>query len=70
MRKVLFFDFIFNRIKNGEGQGKKRCHSKTMMFNETNERLRIYTQHVPLRQNMEEKVQGKEIKSVSDDVNE
>ena len=41
-----------------------------MMSNEANEKPGIYTQHVPLRQNMEEKVQGKEIKSVSDDVNE
>ena len=59
-----FADFIFTRIKKGEGQGKKRCHAKSVMSNEANERLRIYTQHVPLRQNTEEKVQGKELKTV------
>ena len=41
-----------------------------MMSNGTNERLKIYTQHVPLRQNTEEKVRGKELKVVWDDVNE
>ncbi len=41
-----------------------------MMSNEANESLRIYTQYVPLRQNTEEKVQGKELKVVWGDVNE
>ena len=41
-----------------------------MMSNKVNERLRIHTQHVPLRQNTEEKVQGKELKVVWGDVNE
>ena len=41
-----------------------------MMSNEVNERLRIYTQHVPLRQNTEEKVQGKELKAVWGDTDE
>ena len=41
-----------------------------MMSNETNERLKIYTQHVPLRSNVEEEVQVKELETVWDDVNE
>ena len=41
-----------------------------MMSNEANERLKIDTQHVPLSQNTEEKVQGKGLKAVWDDANE
>ena len=41
-----------------------------MMSYGTNERLKIYTQYVPLRQNTEEKVQGKELQVVCGDVNE
>ncbi len=41
-----------------------------MMSNEDIERTKRYTQHVPLRQNMEEETRGKEIKSVWDDTNE
>ena len=62
--------FIFSRIKKGKDQGKERCHAKPMMSNETNESLRIYTQHVPLRQNTEENVQVKELKTVWVDTNE
>ncbi len=62
--------FIFSRIKKDEVQGKEKCHSKSMMSNETNERLKIDTQHVPLSQNSEEKVRGTGIKVVWDDVNE
>ena len=40
------------------------------MSNETNERLKRDTQHVPLRQNTEEKVRGKGLKAVWDDTNE
>ena len=40
------------------------------MSNEVNERLKIDTQHVPLRQNTEEKVRGKGLKAVWDDANE
>ena len=40
-----------------------------MMSNEANEKLRIYTQYVTLRQNTEEKVQGKELKAGWDVVN-
>jgi hypothetical protein len=32
--------------------------------------VKIYTQHVPLRQNAEEKGRGKELKAVWDDENE
>ncbi len=42
--------FIFSRIKKGEDQGKEKCHAKSMMSKETNERLKRDTQHVPLRQ--------------------
>ena len=62
--------FIFSRIKKGEGQGKEKCHAKSMMSKETNERLKRDTQHVPLRQNTEEKVRGMGLKAVWDDVNE
>jgi hypothetical protein len=40
--------FIFIRIKKGEGQGKEKCHAKSMMSKEANERLKRNTQHVPL----------------------
>ena len=32
--------FIFSRIKKDEDQGKGRCHTKPMMSNETNERIK------------------------------
>ena len=41
-----------------------------MMSNEANESLRNNTQHVPLRQNTDEKVQGKELKAVWCNANE
>ena len=41
-----------------------------MMSNEVNESLKIDTQHVPLTENTEEKVRGKELKMVWDDANE
>ena len=56
--------FIFRRIKKGEGQGKEKCHAKSMMSKETNERLKRDTQHVPLRQNAEEKIREKGLKVV------
>ena len=48
--------FIFIRIKKGEVQGKEKCHSKSMMSKETNERLKRDTQDVPLRKNAEQKI--------------
>jgi hypothetical protein len=27
----MYSQFIFSRIKNGEGQGKEKCHAKSMM---------------------------------------
>ena len=60
----LFVEFIFSRIKKGEGQGKEKCHAKSMMSKETNERLKRDTQHVPLRQNTEEKIREKGLKVV------
>ncbi len=41
-----------------------------MMSNGANERIKIYTQHVTLRQNTEEKVRGKDLETVWDDTNE
>ena len=38
-----------------------------MMSKEDNERLKRDTQHVPLRQNTEDKVRGKESEAVWDD---
>jgi hypothetical protein len=61
---------LFFFLKKGEGQGKEKCHAKSMMSNEANERLKRDTQHVPLRQNAEEKVQGKGLKAGWDDTNE
>ena len=58
------FQFIFSRIKKGEGQGKEKCHTKSMMSKETNERLKRDTQDVPLRQNAEEKIREKGLKVV------
>ena len=41
-----------------------------MMSNGVNERLKIHTQHVSLRQNAEEEVRGKDLEAVWDDANE
>jgi hypothetical protein len=57
-------EFIFIRIKKDEVQGKEKCHSKSMMSKEANERLKGDTHHVPFRQNTEEKVRGMGLKSV------
>ena len=62
--------FIFNRIKKDEDQGKEKCHDKSMMSKEANERLKRDTQHVPLRQNVEEKVRGMGLKEIQDNTNE
>ena len=62
--------FISNRIKKGEGQGKEKCHAKNYDEQLSQWKAKIYTQHVPLRQNAEEKVRGKELKAVWDDENE
>ena len=56
--------FIFSKIKKGEGQGKEKCHAKSMMSKEANERLKRDTQYVTLRQNVEEKIGEKGIKVV------
>ncbi len=56
--------FNFNKIKKGEDQGKEKCHTKSMMSKETNERVKRDTQHLPLRQNTEEKVRGMGLKAV------
>ncbi len=51
---------IFSRIKKDLGQGKEKCHAKSMMSKVTNERLKRDTQHVPLKQNEEEKIYTRE----------
>jgi hypothetical protein len=61
---VFDFWFIFIRIKKGEGQGKEKCHTKSMMSKEDNERLKRDTQDVPLRQNTEEKIRERGLKVV------
>jgi hypothetical protein len=48
--------------------GKGKCHAKTMMSTKA-KKAKMNTQHVPLRQNAEEKVRGKELKTVWDDAN-
>ena len=47
----------FSRIKKVEDQGKEKCHTKSMMSNEPNESLKRDTEHVPLRQTVDEKVE-------------
>ena len=44
--------------------------TKSMMSNEVHERLKIDTHHMTLRQNVEEKVRVKRLKTVWDDTNE
>ena len=56
--------FISRRIKKGEDQGKEKCHAKSMMSKEVNERLKRDTQHVPLNQNVKEKIREKGLKVV------
>jgi hypothetical protein len=34
------FGLFFIRTKKGEGQGKEKCHAKSMMSKETNGRLK------------------------------
>jgi hypothetical protein len=62
--------FISSRIKQDQDQGKEKCHTKSMMSNETNERIKIYTQSVPLRPNVEDKVRGKDLETVWGETNE
>ena len=57
--QVYIFQFIFIRIKKDEGQGKEKCHAKSMMSKETNERLKRDTRHVPLRQKRRKKYEGR-----------
>jgi hypothetical protein len=40
----------FQQNKKGEGQGKERCHAKSMMSNEARKRLKRYTQRVSWKQ--------------------
>jgi hypothetical protein len=51
--------FISSRIKKDEDQGKEKCHAKSMMSNEANERLKRDTQDVPLRQKRRKKYEGR-----------
>ena len=61
--------FISSRIKKDEDEGKEKCHSKSMMSKKANERLTRDTQHVPLRQNVKEKIREKGLKVVQDHTN-
>ncbi len=61
---LFVFQFISSRIKKDEDQGKEKCHAKSMMSKEANERLKRDTQHVSLRQNTEEKVREKGLNTV------
>ena len=56
--------FISSRIKKSGGQGKEKCHAKSMMSKETNERLKRDTQYEPLRKNVEGKIREKGLKVV------
>jgi hypothetical protein len=60
----LYFWFIFIRIKKDQDQGKEKCHSKSMMSKEANERLKRDTQYMTLRQNAEGKIREKGLKLV------
>ena len=60
----LTVSLFVSRIKKGEGQGKEKCHDKSMMSKEANKRLKRDTHHVPLRQNAEEKVREMGLKAV------
>ena len=64
------FCLFFSRKKKDEDQGKEKCHDKSMMSNDVNERIKRDTQDVPLRQSAEEKVRGTGLKAVWDDTNE
>ena len=58
--------FIFIRIKKDKDQGKEGV---TLNYDEHKKqwKSKINTQHVPLRQNTEDKVRGKESEEVWDD---
>jgi hypothetical protein len=40
VRCILLEKFIFSRIRKDEGQGKEKCHVKSMISKEANERLK------------------------------
>jgi hypothetical protein len=52
-------------MKKDEGQGKEKCHTKSMMSKEANERLKRDTQHVSFRHITEEKVREMGLKTVT-----
>ena len=60
----------FQENKKRRRPREDRCHTETMMSTKANDSLKINTHHVPLRQNTEEKIRGKELEVVWDDVNE
>ena len=60
----LYFWFIFIRIKKDQDQGKEKCHSKSMMSKESNERLKRDTHHMTFRQNTEGKIRERGLKAV------
>ena len=68
MKDVACVYFQQNKKRRRSREG--RCHAKTMMSTRANDRLRIHTQFVSLRQNTEENIRGKELEAVWDDTNE
>ena len=74
-RHIFISKFISIRIKKDEVQGNEKCHAKIYDDQLNQWKTKIYTQHVPLRQNTEEKVRGTRkglnfLKAVWDDENE
>ena len=62
-RYSLYLSFYLLVINNNKPL-KEKCHTKSMMSKEVNERLKRDTQYVSLTQNTEEKVRGMGLKSV------
>ena len=40
---TVYFQFIVSRIKKGEGQGKEKCHAKSMMSQEANKNFFFFS---------------------------
>ncbi len=64
--------FYFSRIKKGEGQGKEKCHAKSMMSNGVKERLKYTLSMCHLGRTRRKKYEGRTpgIEAVWDDTNE
>ena len=53
--------FIFRRLQKDEDQRKEKCHTKSMMCNEVNERLKRDTHHVSLRHMLKDSFVSKKV---------